>query len=76
VSGAVPGEDIQMWKSLTLTALAGAVVAVAMSPLLADEQFAVTTIVNLPDGQNLGAFDITVVSSSRRATLTRSRLPE
>jgi hypothetical protein len=64
-----------MWKSLTLTALAGALVAVAMSPLLADEQFAVTTIVNLPDGQNLGAFDISFVEQkSHTYALAASRV--
>jgi hypothetical protein len=47
--------------NLMATCLAGALVAVAMTPLLADEQFAATTIVNLPDGQNLGAFDISFV---------------
>ena len=40
------------------TCLAGVLVAVAMTPSLADEQFAATGVVQLPDGQILSAFDI------------------
>ena len=64
-----------MWKSLAVTSLAGALAAVAMTPLLADEQFAAKTIVNLPDGQNLGAFDISFVEhGSHTYALAASRI--
>src|SRR5216683_6425505 len=41
--------------------LAGAFVAIAATPTVADEQFAPTTIVQLPDTQILSAFDISFV---------------
>src|SRR5580704_7662918 len=64
-----------MWKSLAVTGLAGALVAVAMTPLLADEQFSATTIVNLPKGENLGAFDISFVEQgSHTYALSASRV--
>jgi hypothetical protein len=64
-----------MWKSLTVSGLAGPLVAVALTPLLADEQFAAKTIVNLPDGQNLGAFDISFVEQgSHTYALSASRV--
>jgi hypothetical protein len=50
-----------MSKKVTATGLAGALVAIAMTPLLADEQFATTKIVSLPDAQILSAFDISFV---------------
>jgi hypothetical protein len=51
-----------MWKNLTATGLAGALVAFAMTPALAvDEQFAPTRIVQLPDAQELFSFDISFV---------------
>jgi hypothetical protein len=43
------------------TCLAGVLVAVAMTPSIADEQFAATGVVQLPDGQILSAFDISFV---------------
>ncbi len=48
------------------TCLAGALVALAMTPSLADEQFAPTTIVQLPDAQILSAFDISFVEANSR----------
>jgi hypothetical protein len=64
-----------MWKSLAVTGLAGALVTVAMTPLLADELFSAPTIVNLPDGQNLGAFDISFVDKrSHTYALAASRV--
>jgi hypothetical protein len=75
VSRAFPREDIKMWKSLTVSGLAGALVAVAMTPLLADEQFSAATIVNLPKGENLGAFDISFVEQgSHTYALSASRV--
>jgi hypothetical protein len=41
--------------------IAGAFVAIAAAPTIADEQFAPTTIVQLPDTQILSAFDISFV---------------
>jgi hypothetical protein len=41
--------------------LAGALVAVPMTPSAADEQFAPTAVVQLPDAQTLSAFDISFV---------------
>lgn len=64
-----------MWRNLTATGVAGALVAIAMTPLLADEQFGVKTIVNLPDGQNLGAFDISFVEQgSHTLAVAASRI--
>jgi hypothetical protein len=40
---------------------AGALVAIAAAPSAADEQFAPTAVVSLPDGQTLSAFDISFV---------------
>jgi hypothetical protein len=53
-----------MWKSLTATGLAGALVAVVMTAVAADEQFKVTTIVPLPHSQILSAFDISWVDKA------------
>src|SRR6266478_2331012 len=41
--------------------IAGAFVAIAAAPTMADEQFAPTTVVQLPDSQILSAFDISFV---------------
>src|SRR5260370_34597634 len=41
--------------------IAGAFVAIVAAPTVADEQFAPTTIVQLPDTQILSAFDISFV---------------
>ena len=49
------------YSTFATVCLAGALVAIAAAPTVADEQFAAKTIVNLPDGQNLGAFDISWV---------------
>jgi hypothetical protein len=45
---------------------AGALVAIAATPSLADEQFAPTGVVQLPDAQILSAFDISFVSPENR----------
>jgi hypothetical protein len=52
--------------NLTATCLAGALVALATTPSVADEQFAPTAVVQLPDGQVLSAFDISFVSAENR----------
>jgi hypothetical protein len=53
-----------MWKNLTATGLAGAVVAIAMAPSIADEQFAPTTIISLPHSEILSSFDISWVDKT------------
>jgi len=53
-----------MWKSLTATGLAGALVAVVMTAVAADEQFKVTTIIPLPHSEILSAFDISWVDKT------------
>jgi hypothetical protein len=66
-----------MAKNLKLASvcLAGALVAVAMTPSVADEQFAPTTIVQLPDAQILSAFDISFVEpNSHIFALAASRV--
>jgi hypothetical protein len=59
-----------MGKNLNLIAayVASALVAVpmAVTPSAADEQFAPTAVVQLPDGQILSAFDISFVSAENR----------
>jgi hypothetical protein len=55
--------------------LAGAFVAIATVPTVADEQFAPTTIVQLPDAQILSAFDISFVEvGSHTFALAASRV--
>src|SRR5260370_42474980 len=55
--------------------LAGAVVAMAAAPTVADEQFGQTTIVQLPDTQILSAFDISFVEpKSHTFALASSRV--
>src|SRR5258708_25834089 len=55
--------------------LAGAFVAIAAAPTVADEQFAPTTIVQLPDTQILSAFDISFVDpKSHTFALASSRV--
>jgi len=57
------------------TCLASAFIAVAVTPSIADEQFAVTTIVQLPDAQILSAFDISFVDpKSHTYALAASRV--
>jgi hypothetical protein len=57
------------------TCLAGALVAIAAAPTVADEQFAPTTIVQLPDTQILSAFDISFVENrSHTFALASSRV--
>jgi len=52
-----------MWKNLTATGLAGALIAIATTPLLADEQFAPTAVVQLPLAETLSSFDISFVEN-------------
>jgi hypothetical protein len=53
-----------MGKNLrTAACLAGALMAMAVAPSVADEQFAPTGVVQLPGGQILSAFDISFVSA-------------
>src|SRR6266481_9762976 len=55
--------------------IAGAFVAIAAAPTMADEQFAPTTIVQLPDSQILSAFDISFVDpKSHTFALASSRV--
>src|SRR5712671_5407877 len=55
--------------------IAGAFVAIAAAPAVADEQFAPTTIVQLPDTQILSAFDISFVDpKSHTFALASSRV--
>src|SRR5215831_4475163 len=55
--------------------LAGAFMAMAAAPTVADEQFAPTTIVQLPDTQILSAFDISFVEKgSHTYALAASRV--
>jgi hypothetical protein len=57
-----------MWKNLTATGFAGALLAMAMTPSLAvDEQFALTGIVQLPGAQELFSFDISFVNPEAHA---------
>jgi hypothetical protein len=58
-----------MGKNLNLTAacLAGALMALATTPSVADEPFSATSVVQLPDSQILSAFDISFVSAQNRA---------
>src|SRR2546428_11139246 len=51
------------------TCLAGAFVAIAAAPTVADEQFAPTTVVQLPDSQIMSAFDISFVKGAATASL-------
>jgi len=57
--------DVRHAACLNLAAacLASAFVAIAAAPVVADEQFAPTTIVQLPDTQILSAFDISFVEN-------------
>src|SRR5260370_679496 len=66
-----------MRKNLQLmaTCLAGALVAMAMTPSVADEQFAPTAVVQLPDAQILSAFDISFVDrKSHTLAIASSRV--
>jgi len=57
------------------TCLAGVLLALAVTPSVADEQFAPTTIVQLPDAQILSAFDISFVEAhSRTLAVAASRV--
>src|SRR5689334_10630204 len=75
--------SIIMWKNVRRSAswrfatacLASAFVAIAAAPTVADEQFAPTTIVQLPDAQILSAFDISFVEKgSHTFALAASRV--
>ena len=75
-----------MWKKLAVTGVAGALVAIAMTPSVADEQFTLTTVVPIvkPGGEPkvLDAFDIswfdkashTLSVAASRVTSTASGL--
>jgi hypothetical protein len=55
--------------------VAGALVAMATTASVADEQFTPTGVVQLPDGQILSAFDISFVSAeNRRLAVAASRV--
>src|SRR5215470_7961070 len=49
------------YSKFATACIAGAFVAMAAAPTVADEQFAPTAIVQLPDAQTLSAFDISFV---------------
>jgi hypothetical protein len=55
-----------MWRNLTATGLAGALLAFAVTPSSADEQFIPYQAVQLPDGGTLEAFDISFVNPALR----------
>jgi hypothetical protein len=55
-----------MWSNLTATGLAGALLAFAITPSVADEQFIPYQAVQLPDAGVLGAFDISFVNPALR----------
>jgi hypothetical protein len=52
------------WKFAAACLAAGTLVAVATTPSAADEQFAPTAVVQLPDAQILSAFDISFVDAA------------
>src|SRR5215475_2150195 len=58
-----------MGRSLNLVAacVAGALVAMATTPSMADEAFSATGVVQLPDNQILSAFDISFVSAQNHS---------
>ena len=63
------------YLKLATTGLAGALVAIAMTAMAADEQFKVTTIVPLPHAETLSAFDISFVDkTSHTYALAASRV--
>jgi hypothetical protein len=63
-----------MGKNITV-ALAAALMAIAMTPSVATEQFSATGVVQLPDGQVLSAFDISFVSPENHTyVLSASRV--
>ena len=64
-----------MWRNLTLTGLAGALLGMAVTPSAADEQFSLTGIVKMPDAQELFSFDISFVDpTSRTLAIAASRV--
>jgi hypothetical protein len=64
-----------MWRNLTATGFAGALLAIAITPSVADEQFIPYQVVQLPNGGNLGAFDISWVdAASRTLAVAASRV--
>jgi hypothetical protein len=64
-----------MWRNLTATGIAGALLAFAMTPSVADEQFIPYQVVQLPDAQVLSAFDISFVDpASRTLAVAASRV--
>jgi hypothetical protein len=63
-----------MWKDLT-TGFAGVVLAMAVTPSVAEEQFIPYQVIQLPNGGNLGAFDISFVDAkSRTLAVAASRV--
>jgi hypothetical protein len=64
-----------MWKNLTATGCAGALLAMAVTPSVADEQFIPYQAISLPDAQVLSAFDISFVdAASRTLAVAASRV--
>jgi hypothetical protein len=72
--GYVPGE-VTMWKNLTATGFAGALLAMGITPSSAQEDFIPYQAVQLPDGGTLEAFDISFVNPALRTySLSASRV--
>jgi hypothetical protein len=64
-----------MWKNLAATGFAGTLLAMAVTPSAADEQFIPYQAVQLPDAQVLSAFDISFVdAASRTLAVAASRV--
>jgi hypothetical protein len=64
-----------MWKSLTATGFAGVLLAMAVTPSAAQEDFIPYQAVQLPDGGILEAFDISFVNPALRTyALAASRV--
>jgi DNA-binding beta-propeller fold protein YncE len=64
-----------MWRNVAATGFAGAFLAMAVTPSPADEQFIPYQVVQLPNGGNLGAFDISFVDpASRTLAVAASRV--
>lgn len=62
-------------SKLIPTCFAAVLMAIAITPSIADEQFAPTALVQLPDGQILSAFDISFVSPKNKTyALAASRV--
>jgi hypothetical protein len=64
-------------SNLISSCFAGVLTAIAITPSVADEKFAPTGLVQLPDGQVLSAFDISFVSPENKTyALAASRVIE